>query len=112
MILQGLRKLRTAKQLTQKRLAEMAGTTRVTVFRVENGQSTTWATAQKLADALDTTVEDLEVGEYVIVQALRGSIKARLLKKIDELTEEEMWMAYDYVTSITDHETDEKIAKI
>jgi transcriptional regulator with XRE-family HTH domain len=55
-----IKRFRLAKKLTQEKLAELIGINRVTIARYETGRATPGlATADKLAKALDCTIEEL-----------------------------------------------------
>ncbi|HET8905625.1 MAG TPA: helix-turn-helix transcriptional regulator [Ktedonobacterales bacterium] len=55
----GLQHARVARYLTQRALAEKAGIATSTVARGEQGYPISLIAAQKLADALDVTVQQL-----------------------------------------------------
>lgn len=63
----GLEKLRKAKGLTLKGLAEISGVNYQKIWQIENGvikpENITLKTAQKLATALECTPEDLLITE-------------------------------------------------
>ena len=61
--LPGLARARVRAYLTQRELAEKAGVSVGTVARVEQGYPASLITAQRLADALGTTVEQLQEKE-------------------------------------------------
>ncbi len=56
-----LRELREDKRMTQEELADKSGVTRQTIISIENDKSynVTIGTLTKLADALETSVEQL-----------------------------------------------------
>ena len=56
---------RISKELTQKELANKVGISHVTLSRIEKGscENITLKTMKKLAEALDTTVQDLFFSE-------------------------------------------------
>lgn len=49
----------TEKNLTQRKLAEMSGVSRVTVSAIKNGKNCSYETAVRLAKALDVDLEEL-----------------------------------------------------
>lgn len=53
-----LRAFRESRGLTQSQLADAAGTTKTTVYRIETGRmEPTWGLATSLADALAVSIE-------------------------------------------------------
>ncbi len=54
-----LRRLREERALTQRELAELAGTTAVTIIHAEKGGETRPSTLRKLANALGVTPREL-----------------------------------------------------
>ena len=51
---------RIAKNMTQRELAEKTGLHRNTIIRIENGKRMpNWATCQRIAEALESSVGDL-----------------------------------------------------
>jgi transcriptional regulator with XRE-family HTH domain len=65
MISQNVRRIRKAKELSQDRLAKLAGITLTTLVKIESGanDNPTIKTLKKIADALEVTVNDLLEGE-------------------------------------------------
>jgi DNA-binding XRE family transcriptional regulator len=61
--LPGLARARVRAYLTQPQLAEKAGVSKSTVARIEQGYPASAIAAQRLADALGTTVEHLQEKE-------------------------------------------------
>lgn len=62
-----IKELREEKNLSQAKLAEKSGVSRTIISNLENGQSTstTMKTLNKLAKALDTTLDQLFFPESV-----------------------------------------------
>jgi transcriptional regulator with XRE-family HTH domain len=59
-----IKRLRAAREMTQERLAEKTGLTRVHIARLESGNhDPTLSTLMKLAKALKVTVSDLLEGK-------------------------------------------------
>ncbi len=56
-----IKQVREAKGITQEKLAELSGVSRGTIVALESGEAkiTTTKTLVKLADALNTTVEEI-----------------------------------------------------
>lgn len=56
-----LREMREAKRLTQQQLAEKSGVSRQTIIAIENDPkcNTTFNTLVKLANALETTIDQI-----------------------------------------------------
>ncbi len=61
MISQNVRRIRKAKELSQDRLAKLAGITLTTLVKIESGtnDNPTIKTLQKIASALEVPVNDL-----------------------------------------------------
>lgn len=62
-----IRNIREEKKMTQEELAEKSGVSRVTISGLENGttRATTTKTLQKIARALDVTVDQIFFDEAV-----------------------------------------------
>lgn len=56
-----IRVLRAEKKMTQKQLSELSGVSRATISNIENdtAKNTMYSTLKSIADALNTTVENL-----------------------------------------------------
>lgn len=61
-----LKARREALGMSQQQLADAAGVSQVTIFKIEKGANTRYAA--RLARALDTTVEELEAGGSVLIE--------------------------------------------
>ena len=61
MISENVRRIRKAKELSQDKLAKLAGITLTTLVKIESGanDNPTIKTLKKIADALEVTVNDL-----------------------------------------------------
>lgn len=56
-----IKEIREKKQISQTKLAQMSGISRATIWALENGteRTTTTRTLEKIAKALNTTIEEL-----------------------------------------------------
>ena len=59
-MIKNLRQIRKARRLTQQALSQLANVNRINISQYENGvKNPNLATAEKLATALDVTVDEL-----------------------------------------------------
>ena len=88
---QRLRQLRKARQLTQKRVAELLGISPRVYTRWENGDATPlFGTVVKLADILDVTLDELAGRKETNGEAsIHNPELHRLYKKVDQLSDED-----------------------
>ena len=86
-----LRELRTARKLTQARVAELLGISPRVYTRWESGGATPlFGTVVKLADILGVTLDELAGRKDVSSQALiRNPELNRLCGKVDQLSDED-----------------------
>lgn len=62
-----IKEIREKKQISQTELAQMSGLSRATIWALENGteRTTTTRTLEKIAKALNTTIEELFFSDAV-----------------------------------------------
>lgn len=62
-----IKEIREKKQISQTELAQMSGISRATIWALENGteRTTTTRTLEKIAKALNTTIEELFFSDAV-----------------------------------------------
>ena len=88
---QRLRQLRTARKLTQTRMAELLGVSPRVYTRWENGDATPlFGTVVKLADILDVSLDELAGRKETNGDAkIHNPELHRLYKKVDQLSDED-----------------------
>jgi transcriptional regulator with XRE-family HTH domain len=88
---QRLRELRTARKLTQTRVAELLGVSPRVYTRWENGDATPlFGTVVKLADILGVTLDELAGRKDVSSEmVIRNPELNRLCRKVDQLSDED-----------------------
>ena len=87
-----LRTLRTARKLTQARVAELLGVSPRVYTRWENGDATPmFATVVKLADILDVSLDELAGRKETDEDSasIRNPELHRLYKKVNQLSDED-----------------------
>ena len=113
-----LREAREAQGLTQEQLAEMAGTTRMNIYRLEkrDGISRKWA--EKLSPILNVPIEDLLLGKPASLQdqqelvrtndqftsiPIRGEVAAGLWREVDDMNQDLEPLGFEMTIAIPDY---------
>ncbi len=88
---QRLRRLRTARKITQTRVAELLGVSPRVYTRWENGDATPlFGTVVKIADILDVSLDELAGRKETSGDAhIHNPELHRLYKKVDQLSDED-----------------------
>jgi transcriptional regulator with XRE-family HTH domain len=88
---QRLRRLRTARKITQTRVAELLGVSPRVYTRWENGDAVPlFATVVKIADILDVTLDEMAGRTETNDQAaIHNPELHRLYQKVDQLSDED-----------------------
>jgi transcriptional regulator with XRE-family HTH domain len=88
---QRLRRLRTARKITQTRVAELLGVSPRAYTRWENGDATPlFGTVVKIADILDVSLDELAGRKEINGDAnIHNPELHRLYKKVDQLSDED-----------------------
>jgi transcriptional regulator with XRE-family HTH domain len=87
---QRLRELRTARQLTQTRVAELLGVSPRVYHRWESGAATPLlATVVKIADILGVTLDELAGRKEAAEPQIHNPELHRLYKKVDQLSDQD-----------------------
>lgn len=79
-----IKQRRISKKLSQKELADMVGVSQVTITRIETGQikNTSIDIAAKIANALQTDIYSLFLGDYGFYNSSERDMKMKVLKAI------------------------------
>jgi transcriptional regulator with XRE-family HTH domain len=99
---QRLRQLRTARKLTQTRVAELLGVSPRVYTRWENGDATPlFGTVVRLADILDVSLDELAGRKETNGEAsIHNPELHRLYKKVDQLSDEDQRALYVVLDSL------------